>query len=396
MSKLGSKFCKSIPILLVTMFLISNNIQAAEEETSTPQQPPAMPVTIAHPMKKTITEWDEYTGRFEASQRVEIRSRVSGYLQEIHFKDGQFVEKGDLLFTIDPRPFQAVLEAAQADLARTETQYSLAARELNRAKRLVKKKAMSQEEVDVRNSSVKTSHASIAAAKASVRRAELDLEYSLIKAPISGRISNRKVDVGNLIQLGGIQKLTTLVAQTPVYFVFDVSESDYLKYVRQHPSSNQETMFDQSIQVAVKLLDETSFLHHGSIDFIDTQIDDATGTIRIRATFSDNAGGLLFPGVFGRARIPSGPPAEVLLIPDHAILSDMDKKIVMSVDDQDQVVPKQIKLGSIYEGMRIVRSGLTDQDRVITEGLLRARPGTKVAPHEKTPQEESDQTENKP
>ncbi len=376
---------KPVLVLLVTLMLSlnSNGLCAAGEGTAEePQAPPPMSVTVASPEKRTVTEWNEYTGRFEASQHVEIRSRISGYLNKIHFKDGQFVEKGDLLFTIDPRPYEAVVEAAKAELFRAETEYSLAAQELGRAKRLVKKKAMSQEEADVRNSSMKTSKASIAAAKASVRSAELEVEYCQITAPISGRVSNRKIDVGNLIQLGGIQNLTTIVAQTPIYFVFDISEGDYLKYIRQ--GSNLNNMFDQALEVGVKLLDETTFEHRGKLDFVDTQLDNATGTIRIRATFDNNAGGLLLPGVFGRVRIPSGPPSEALLVPDYAILSDMDKKIVMTVDDQNRVVPKQIKLGSIYDGLRVVQSGLTEQDRVITEGLLRARPGAEVAPHEKT------------
>ncbi|MFK8067592.1 MAG: efflux RND transporter periplasmic adaptor subunit [Gammaproteobacteria bacterium] len=375
---------KSILFAIVSSVLMLNpNRLIAEEELSEkPQEPPPMPVTIAFPEKRTITEWNEYTGRFEASQHVEIRSRISGYLNEIHFKDGQFVKEGDLLFTIDPRPYEAIAQAAKAELFRAETEYSLAAQELGRAKRLVKKKAMSQEEVDVRNSSMKTSKASIAAAKASVRSAELEVEYCQITAPISGRVSNRRIDVGNLIQLGGIQNLTTIVAQTPIYFVFDVSESDYLKYIRQ--GSNSNNMFDQALAIDVKLLDETAFEHRGKLDFVDTQLDDASGTIRIRATFDNNAGGLLLPGVFGRARISAGPAAEALLIPDHAILSDMDKKIVMTVDKQDQVVPKQVELGSIHDGLRLIRSGLTEQDRVITEGLLRVRPGSKVAPHKKS------------
>ena len=374
--------------LLLWLFLITPLIAIADGETPTEAavQPPPMPVTVAYPEQRVITEWDEYTGRFEAFQWVEIRARVSGYLQSIHFRDGQFVKQGDLLFTIDPRPFEAAIEAAKAELSRAETQYSLAAQELNRAKRLVAKKAMSQEEVDARNSSMKTSQASIAAARAAIRSAELDLEYSRISAPISGRISSRKIDIGNLIQLGGIQILTTIVTQEPVYFVFDVSESDYLKYMRLHSATGDLTMMKASLQVEVRLLDENEFMHRGQVDFVDTQLDESTGTIRIRAIFENNANGLLLPGIFGRVRLPAGAPAAALLIPDAAILSDMSNKMVMTVDDQGKVVPKKVGLGPIIEGMRVIRSGLNQQDRVITEGLLRARPGATVAPHEHKPQ----------
>ena len=365
------------------LLVVVNSDVRAEDDQQASAAPPAMPVTIAYPEQRTITEWNEFTGRFEASQLVEIRSLVSGYLHEVHFTDGQYVEQGDLLFTIDPRTYEAALAAAKADLARAETQYSLARQELNRAKRLVAKKAMSQEQVEERNSSARTAQAGIAAAKAAIRRAELDLEYSKIKAPISGRISDKKIDVGNLIQLGGIQVLTTLVAQAPVYFIFDVSESDYLKYIRRNPSSNDSSVVERNIDVEVKLLDEKEFIHKGKLNFVDSQLDQATGTIRVRAVFENNEKGLLLPGVFGRARVASGDPAPVLLIPDQAVFSDMASKIVMTVNAEDQVVPKPVTLGPVHDGLRIVRSGLTVDDRVIIEGLLRARPGAKVAPHEK-------------
>ncbi len=389
-----SRILVIIACFLTLTFSTDNQVLAADKTTAKTQQPPAMPVTVAFPEKRTITEWNEFTGRFEASQLVEIRSRVTGYLQEIHFTDGQYIEKGDPLFTLDPRPFEVVIEAAKAELYRAETQYSLAKQELNRAKRLVAKKAISQEQVEERNSRARTSQASIAAAKATIRSAKLDLEYSKITAPISGRISNRKVDIGNLIQLGGVQTLTTIVALNPVYFNFDVSESGYLTYIRRNPSSEKQSVLDENIKVEVKLLDEKDFVHKGKLNFVDTQLDQGTGTIRVRAIFADNANGLLLPGVFGRARVASGEPAPVLLIPDHAVFSDMDSKIVMTVNAEDQVVPKKVTLGPIYEGMRIVRSGITEQDRIITEGLLRARPGSKVAPHEKTA-EKADKTQEK-
>jgi len=385
----------SITCSLTLTVFSGQPLQAADEKPAK-QAPPAMPVTVVNPEMRMITEWNEFTGRFEASQRVEIRSLVSGYLQEIHFTDGQYVEKNDLLFTIDPRTFEATLAANKAELLRAETQYSLAKQELKRARRLIKRKAISQEEFDERSSGARTAQASIAAAKAAIRNAELDLEYSKIIAPISGRISSRKIDVGNLIQLGGVQILTTILAETPVYFNFDVSESDYLQYIRRNPTAEKQPMIDKTLQIEVKLLDEKDFTHKGQLEFIDTHLDGATGTIRIRASFADTDRGLLLPGVFGRGRISLGDPAPVLLVPDKAIFSDMNNKIIMTVNDQDLVEPRKVVLGPIYDGLRIIRSGVTEQDRIITEGLLRARPGAKVAPHEKAPQETAKTVEKQP
>jgi len=360
--------------LLALYGLLTSPLLPAEETV------PGVPVTVTTPQQKVITEWDEYTGRFVAFEQVDIRAQVSGYLQDIHFNDGERVEQGDLLFTLDPRPFEAAIAAARAEQERAQTNLTLARQELQRAKRLVAQKAMSQEELDVRNAAMKARQADAAAAQAALQIAELDLEYSRISAPISGRISNNTIDIGNLIQAGGGQVLTTIVKQQPVFFVFDLSESSYLKYKRQRNAVGDTNLVDQSWTVQVRLLDEQEFLHNGQVDFVDTRFDQNTGTIRLRALFESNASGLLLPGSFGRVRLPAAQPGPVLLIPDEAVMSDMAQKIVMVVDQDNLVQPRKVELGPLHQGLRVIRSGLQQSDRVITKGLLRVRPGVKVAP----------------
>jgi len=363
----------SASLLLVTGFLILPVFSVAEEA-------PGVPVTVVHPEQKHVTEWDEYTGRFVAFEQVDIRARVSGYLQAIHFTDGEWVDKGDLLFSLDPRPFEAAISAAKAEQARAATNLTLAEQEWRRAKRLVAQKAMSQEELDVRSATMKARQADLEVVRAALDIAELDLEYSRITAPISGQISENYIHVGNLINAGGDQVLTSIVAQEPVYFVFDLAESNYLKYKRQRNSIGDETLVDQALTVQVRLLDEKDYQHEGRVDFVDTHFDDNTGTIRLRAVFDSNANGLLLPGSFGRVRLPAGSPGQTLLIPDAAIMSDMAQKIVMVVDKDNLVQPRKVELGGLHQGLRIIRHGIEVSDRVITEGLLRVRPGVKVSP----------------
>ena len=370
---MGHRQLINASLLMVLGLLISPVILAAEA-------PPAVPVTVVYPDQKEVTEWDEYTGRFVAFERVDIRARVAGYLQDIHFTDGAWVEKGDLLFSLDPRPFEAVISVAQAEYSRAATNLVLAEQESQRATRLVAQKAMSQEELDVRSAAMKARQADLEVARSALQIAELDLEYSRISAPISGQISNKKVDIGNLIDAGGEQVLTSIVAQQPVYFVFDLSESNYLNYKRQRNALGSDTLVDQTSTVQVRLLDEQKYQHEGQIDFVDTHFDERTGTIRLRALFESNAEGLLLPGSFGRVRLPARTPGLVLLIPDAAVMSDMAEKIVMVVGKDNLVQPRKVELGALYQGLRIIRSGIEVEDRVITEGLLRVRPGVEVAP----------------
>jgi RND family efflux transporter MFP subunit len=341
---------------------------------------PAMPVIVTQPEVKQLIQYDEFTGRFQAYQAVDVRARVSGYLEKIHFEDGELVNVGDLLFSIDPKPFNAAVAVAKAEVKRVETELVLAEQEVERARRLVKMKAMSQEELDTRTATLNIALANIQSAKAALTTALLDLDYTKISAPISGRISNRRIDIGNLIEGGGSQTLTTIVTEKPLYFIFDVSEADYLKYQRRVIAKQQDSMSTSDLNVKVRLLDETEFQHDGQLNFIDNQLDRGTSTIRLRATFEDNADGLLVPGMFGRVQIPVSDKQPTMLIPDKAVLSDMANKIVMTVNADNVVVPKPVQLGELYQGKRIIKSGLTLEDKVVIEGVFRARPGATVVP----------------
>ncbi len=348
--------------------------------TVTAQEMPPMPVIVTQPEMRDLIEFDEFTGRFQAYQEVDVRARVSGYLEKIHFEDGQYVKAGDLLFSIDGKPYKAKADVAAAELQRVKSELALAEQEVNRARRLVKMKAMSQEEVDTRTATLLIAKANIESAKAALTAASLDLNYTKITAPISGRISNRRIDIGNLIQNGGGQVLTSIVAESPLYFIFDVSEADYLKYQRRIIAENKNSLSDAEIEINVRLLDESDFVHTGSLNFIDNKLDSGTSTIRLRATFSDSENGLLLPGMFGRVQIPVSDMTSTMLLPDKAILSDMANKIVMTVNDDNVVVPKPVQLGALYQGLRIIKAGLEPSDRVVIEGVFRARPGATVIP----------------
>lgn len=343
--------------------------------------PPPMPVKVAEPLVKSIIEWDEFTGRFEAQQMVEVRARVSGYLESRNFKDGQIVEKGQLLFVIDPRPYEATVDRAKAEVARANTRLELTGGDLARAEKLLAARAISQEEYDNRRQARREAEAQVTSARAALRSSELDLEFTQIKSPIKGRISDRRVDVGNLVSGGSPQStmLTTIMATDPIYFVFDASEADYLRYSRLSANGKRQSSRDGATQVFVRLADETGWPRSGRLDFLDNQLDPRSGTIRIRAVF-DNPDGLLTPGVFGRLRVPGTPNHEAIMIPDVAIASDQAKKIVMTVKEDGTVVPKPVTLGPIVDGLRVIRSGLAANDRVVIDGLQRARPGGKVTP----------------
>ncbi len=346
------------------------------------EAPPPPPVDVAAPLVMEVVEWDEFTGRFEASQYVELRARVSGYLDEIHFEDGQIVDRGELLFTIDPRPFEAQLSRAEAEARRIETQLANIVREVRRGERLLKSDAISQETVEERRAEMTAAQAQLEAARASIRSAELDLEFTRIRSPIEGRISDRKVDVGNLVSGGTSDStmLATIVAMDPIYFVFDASEADFLKYVRLGREGKRPSSRSVANPVEVRLMDESGWPHKGSMDFVDNALDPNTGTMRARAAL-ENPDGFLTPGVFGRVRLPGSGRYEAVLIPDSAILYDQSDTIVYKVDEAGTVSVQRVQLGPMSHGLRIVREGLGAEDRVIVNGVQRARPGGKVAPN---------------
>lgn len=345
------------------------------------QAPAAPTVTVSAPLQREVVEYDEFTGQFAAVESVELRSRVSGYLQSHHFEEGQIVKKGDLLFVIDPRPFEAALASARAQLGQAEARVELANRQLARSAQLRERDFVAASTYDERLQEQRVAVASVEIAKAAVRTAELDLEFSRILAPVGGRIGRREVSDGNLVSGGagsGNTLLTNIVSTDPIYFVFDMSEQDFIAYQRAVQSGKLQST-RESVPVFARLRDEPEWPREGKLNFVDNQVNRSAGTIRARAVFP-NADGFLTPGQFGRIRLPGSEPYKALLIPDSAILTDQSQKIVMVVGADGTVAAKVIRPGPIYDGLRIVRSGLAPDDRVIINGLVRARPGARVTP----------------
>lgn len=348
--------------------------------------PPPPTVTVARPVQRTVIDQDEYVGRFVAVDSVEVRSRVSGYLSEIHFTDGQTVKKGDLLFVIDHRPFQIALDQMRANLAQARANLAYTEADLARGKELVQNKTITEQTFDQRKQARSVAEASVAAQEAMVHSAELDLnQYSELRAPIDGRIGDRRVSVGNLVTGGNGSNTTllaTIVSVDPIRFEFTFDEAAYLRYQRFAGSNGQMGNSEGGLPVTLKLIDETDFVHSGKMDFIDNAIDRSSGTIRGRAVFP-NPDGLLTPGMFGRIRVPGSPPYVALLIPDAAIGTEQSRKYVLVVDDNGVVRQKYITPGQLDDDLRVIKEGLAASDRVIVNGLMRARPGIKVTVEEK-------------
>ncbi len=338
--------------------------------------PPA--VTVARPLQKTITEWDIFTGRFTAVRSVEVRARVSGFIDSVHFKDGQIVKQGDLLFVIDPRPYRLAVEQARAEVERARARLDITTADVERATPLARSQALTERELDTRRSNQREAAATVASLDAATKQAELNLEWTEVRAPQSGRISDRRVDPGNLITGGetGSTLLTVIVSIDPIHFVFDGAEADFLRYVRLAQAGIRPLSRDAQNPVSVSLADEGDFVHHGRMDFVDNVLNPKTGTIRGRAIF-ENKDGLLNPGYFGRLRLFAG-ERPALLIPDSAIASDQARKIVFTVADDGVVGTKVVELGPMVDGLRVVRTGLAATDRIVIDGLQRARPGQKV------------------
>ena len=343
--------------------------------------PPAMPVTVSQPLARKVTQWDEYSGRFRAIESVEVRARVSGFIDSVHFKDGQIVKAGDLLFTLDKRPFVNALEGSNAEIERAKAQVSLAETEVERASPLVKSGAVTQRDFDQRRANLNVALASQQAAEAAKKNAELNLEWAEVRAPISGRISDKKVDAGNLIVGGqqGATLLTTIVTVDPIHFEFDISEADFLRYSRLFLSGSRPNS-RTGVPVRIRLADEDGWSRSGVMDFTDNQLNVRSGTLRGRALIN-NSDQLLQPGLFGRLQLFGG-EYDALLVPDAAIVSDQARKIVFSVDQQNVVKPHVVKLGPIVDGLRVVMDGLHHEDRVVVDGLANpmVRPGAKVVP----------------
>ncbi len=336
------------------------------------QGPPM--VTVANPLQRNVMEWDNYVGRFEPSRSVEIRPQVSGAITAIHFTDGQVVRAGQPLFTIDQRPYAAALAEARAGVATSSSDLALARADYDRALRLVDVDAVSKGEVDRLRARVQAASAGLAAAQARVKARALDMEFTVVRAPIGGRISDRKIDIGNLVAAGqgaASTLLTTINALDPIYFSFDGSESLFLKTKRAQEAGATAS------PVEIRLQDETDYRWKGRVDFTDNGLDPKSGTIRGRAVLS-NPGMFLTPGMFGNMRFSSGGTETALMVPDSAVQTDQARKIVMTVGKDGALTPKPVLVGAVVDGLRIVRSGLTPEDRVVIAGGQMAMPGTKV------------------
>jgi RND family efflux transporter MFP subunit len=348
--------------------------------------PPPPQVTVSKPVKKLVAEHDEYVGRFIAFDYVEVRARVSGYLQTIHFTDGQLVKKDDPLFTIDPRPFQASLDQATAAVEQAKANLAFAESDLARGESLRTGTTITQQALDQRLQAKRVATAAVSAQEAAVRQAELDLQFTELKAPISGRIGDRRVSIGNLVTGGaaGTTLLATIASVDPIRFEFTMDEASYLRYVRLATEAGAHSANRGiTLPVRLKLIDEDKYTRDGKIDFVDNAIDRSSGTIRGRAEFA-NADGRLTPGMFGRVQITVTAPAEALLLPDAAIGTEQVRKFVYVVGDDNVATPKYVTLGQLSDGLRVVKSGVRADDLVIVNGLMRVRPGAKVTPQQAT------------
>lgn len=348
---------------------------------SQPPQPPPLPVTVSQPLQREVTEYDEYTGRFAAVESVEIRARVSGYLISAEFRDGQFVSQGDLLFRIDPRPFQIALDQSRAQLQQAQARAEFAERDLKRAAELRQARTLSEQVYDERLREDRQAKAALLQAQSAIRAAELDLEFTQIRAPVSGRTSRALVTVGNLVSggTGTTTLLTTIVSLDPIYFYFDADEAAYLRYVRLAATGERRSSREFAQPVRVALGDETDYPHEGAMDFVDNVVDRGTGTVRGRALLA-NPNLLFTPGQFGRLRLAATGKRPALLIPDEAIGTDQSRRFVLTVTEDGTVGMKNVAVGGLIDGLRIVRDGITAEDWIVTKGVQRARPGGKVTP----------------
>jgi membrane fusion protein, multidrug efflux system len=349
--------------------------RSAETPTGKPAEGPPPNIKIAQPLSQDVTEWDEYTGRIEAVDSVEIRARVSGYLDKVNFKDGEKVKKGDLLFVIDPRPFKAQLDYAAAELERVKSRKELAVNDLVRAENLFKVKAISKEEYDARQKGLREAAASVESASANVETARLNLEFTQVRAPINGRIGRELITVGNLVK-NDDTLLTTIVSIDPVYVYVDADERAVLRYRRQNGAS--ETGIEGT-PVELALTDEDNFPHRGVLDYLAPREDTSTGTVTLRGVFA-NTDELLSPGFFARLRVRVGKPYPALLLPDRSIGTDQAQRFVWVMNPNNQVEYRKIEIGAHIGQSRVISNGLNAGDWVVIEGLQKLRPGIKVNP----------------
>jgi len=363
--------------------IVAAAIAIAAPATKAVAQAPPPTVTVAKPLAEKITQWDEFSGRFEAVESVEVRPRVSGFIETVHFRDGQSVKAGDPLFTVDQRPFEIEVKRAEATIQQRQAEVELQLSEVDRARPLVDSRTLTRRDFETREANLAVARAQLAAAQASLRAASLDLEWATVRAPIAGRLSDRRVNVGELVTggAGASTVLTSIVSLDPIYFVFDGSEADYLRYIRLAKSGARPSSRDEGNPVRIKLADESEWSRTGKMDFVDNRLDARSGTIRGRAIL-DNPDRFLTPGMFGRLELFGG-DFDALLVPDKAIVSDQTRKIVFVVGDDNVVAARPVELGQLQPGgLRVIKSGLDADANVVINGIANpaVRPGAKVTP----------------
>ncbi|GAB4367606.1 MAG: MexE family multidrug efflux RND transporter periplasmic adaptor subunit [Kiloniellaceae bacterium] len=362
--------------MLAALAACGDDAGGAAQQQAAPQPPT---VSVAKPVVREVVEDDEFVGRFEAIDEVDIRARVGGYLQKIHFTDGALVAQGDLLFTIDQRPFKAAVSQAEAALKIAESQVDYTSKELKRAQELVTRGNISTSTVDERQQAFIAAQAQVQGAKAALDSARLDMEYTEIRAPISGRIDRNLISAGNLV-VANDTILTRIVSLDPIYFYFDIDERSFLAYARDARTRGVSLQEGAgALPVRVRLSDARDGPFEGKLDFAENRVDRGTGTMRVRAVF-DNPNLIMQPGLFGTINIPGSLPYQGVLVPDEAIAADQDRRLVYVVGEDNKVSPRQVRPGPRLHGYRVIREGLEGNETIVINGLMRVRPGVTVTP----------------
>lgn len=338
-----------------------------------PVEAPAPEVDVASVLARKVTDWQGYSGRLEAVDRVDVRPQVSGTITAVHFRNGALVKKGDVLFTIDPRPYQAEVARAEAQVAAAQARVRFTAADLDRAQRLVKDSTISRQSMDQKENDAREATANLKAAQAALDAAQINLGYTQIIAPVNGRVSRAEITVGNVVAAGAASApLTTVVSVSPMYASFDVDEQTYLRHIAPARDSS-------NIPVQLGLANESGYSRNGAIEHVDNRLDVASGTIRVRAKF-DNPDGMLVPGLYARVKVGSTAPRDALLVDERAIGTDQDKKFVLAVNAENRVEYREVGLGPLRDGLRVIDRGLAEGDRVVVNGVQHARPGMVVQP----------------
>ena len=350
-------------------------------DAPSPPAPPIPQVSVSQPLQRNVVDWDDYVGRFEATDDVEIVARVSGDVTRVAFREGADVARGTLLYEIDPRPYRAALAQAEAEVARARANQAVAASELARARELLPMEAISKELFEQKQAVAKAADAAVGAARATANARRLDVSFTQVRAPISGRASDRRVTLGDYVTAGQTV-MTRVVSIDPIWFTFDGAESFYLKYVRQDRSGERRSSRYAPNPVEIQLADEDSYRWRGRMVFVDNALDPRSGTIKARAELS-NPDGFLAPGMFGRARLIGSGAYRGLLVPDEAVVTDQTRRAVFVLGKDNKVEMRNVELGPMVEGLRVIKAGLKPTDKVVLDGLARLQPGAEVKPNDK-------------